>query len=109
MVIYSDAKVMYAGGQRYTSIDLAKSAEKQERVYDVTSAYSNQFKDYFRLDLNVGFRMSGKKMTQEWTIMTQNITGAQNPLFQNYNPQTNSPVNINQLGLFIVPQYKITF
>lgn len=108
-VIFADAKVMWAGGQRYTSIDLAQSQLNQEKVYALETAYNNQFNDYFRLDLNVGFRMSGKRFTQEWNIMTQNITGNENALFQNYNPATNSATQVNQLGLFIVPQYKITF
>jgi len=39
----------------------------------------------------------------------QNITNRQNPLYQRYNPVNQQVNTIYQLGVFPVPQYRITF
>jgi len=109
LFLVADAKAVYAGGQPVAPIDLEASKLAGEAVYDLTNGYSKNLKEYFRLDANVGFKMLGKKVTQEWLVVTQNITNQQNPFFQRYDPLTNQIQTVNQLGLFVVPTYRITF
>ena len=108
-IIFADAKATVAGGQRYTPINLTASLLEGDLVPDYSKANQLQFKDYLRIDLNLGVKKIGKKLTQEWSINTQNITNHQNPLFQRYNPVTAEVRIVNQLGLFIIPQWRITF
>ena len=105
----TDLKGTYAGGQPAAPIDLNASKATGEAVYDLTDGYSRQLNDYLRIDANVGFKMLGKKVTQEWFIITQNITNQENPFFEQYDPQSQKVRVVNQLGLFVVPTYRITF
>ena len=105
----SDIKGTYAGGQPLAPIDIEASKLAGEAVYSLVHGYSKQLKDYMRLDVNIGFKMMGRRVTQEWFVITQNITNRENPFFQRYDAQTQSLQTVNQLGLFVVPTYRITF
>lgn len=104
-----DVKGTYAGGQPAAPIDLDASKLAGEAFYDLTNGYSDKLKDYMRLDANVGFKMLTKKFTQEFTVIAQNVTNRQNPFFERYDAVSQKVQVVNQLGLFIVPTYRITF
>jgi hypothetical protein len=107
--ITSDIKLTAAGGQRYTPIDIAESARKQETVYQKDKAYSERFNDYFRLDFRIAYRIDNPKYSQEFAFDVQNITNHKNPLYKQYNKKTNELETIYQLTIFPMMQYKITF
>ena len=104
-----DVKFTIAGGSRYTPIDLSASAVAKKAVYLDEWAYSKQFEPYYRLDLGLTYRMSRPKITQEFTASCQNVTDKTNPLYNQYNPDENRLVNVNQLGIYPLMQYKILF
>ena len=109
MYIVADSKVTFAGGNRYTPIDLEASQAQGSVVYDTYNAYSLRLDPYFRWDLRLGFKMLGKKTTQEWTIDIQNLTNRKNPYSVSYNAETGEEILVTQLGLFPVFQYRIYF
>lgn len=104
-----DGKVTYAGGQRYTPIDLQQSIIENETVYNEEDAYGAQFDPYFRADIRIGYKVSGKKVTQELALDIQNITNNQNPFGVQYDPSTQEVETTYQLGLFPMVLYRITF
>lgn len=104
-----DTKFTLAGGQRYTPIDLDASILSGETEYDWSRAFEEQFADYMRWDVRLAFKMDGKFATQEWAIDIQNVTNRKNPLYQRYNPAEQEINTVYQLGIFPVPQYRITF
>lgn len=104
-----DGKVTYAGGQRYTPIDLQQSIVANETVYNEEDAYGAQFDPYFRTDIRIGYKVSGKKVTQELALDIQNITNNQNPFGVQYDPSTQEVETTYQLGLFPMVLYRITF
>lgn len=104
-----DGRFTAAGGQRYTPVDLTASIAAGEAVYQSENAYSEQFSDYMRLDLRAAFKLNGKNASQEWAIDVQNVTNRENPFSERYNPVMHEVVTINQLGIFPVMQYRITF
>lgn len=104
-----DGKVTYAGGQRYTPIDLQQSIIDNETVYDAENAYGAQFDPYFRADIRIGYKTSGKKLTQEFAIDIQNLTSNQNPFGVDYNKDTQEVQTTYQLGLFPMVLYRVTF
>lgn len=108
-ILTIDAKITAAGGQRYTPVDIAKTILAGETVYDESKAFSEQFKDYFRADLRVAYRLDGKKFAHEFSLDIQNITNQKNPLYQRYNQNTNELVTINQMGMFPNIGYRILF
>ena len=109
MYIVLDSKITFAGGNRYTPIDLEASQLAGEVVYDEARAFLLQLDPYFRWDFRLGFKMLGRKTTQEWTFDVQNLTGRKNPYSVSYNPQTGEEIIVTQLGFFPVFQYRIYF
>jgi hypothetical protein len=107
--ISTDIKLTAAGGQRYTPVNLSESAAKGETVYNESRAYSEKFKDYFRLDLRLAFRMDNRKYSQEFAFDVQNITNRVNPLYMQYNTTTGKTEFVNQLKFFPMMQYRIVF
>lgn len=104
-----DMKLTGAGGRYYTPIDLVASAAQKQEVRIDSQAFSEKYKDYFRLDFKIGYRLSMKKITQEISIDIQNVANIQNIFRKVYNPRTNSLNNEYQQGIFVLPQYKILF
>ncbi len=107
--ITADIKLTAAGGQRFTPVDLEESTRQGKTVYDEEHAYSEKFKDYFRLDIRVAYRMDNRKFSQEFAFDIQNITNHKNPLYMQYNQKTGETEFVNQLGIFPMMQYRIVF
>lgn len=108
-VLSIDWKVTLAGGRYTTPIDLAKSQQIGETRYDHTQAFTNKLDDYFRTDLKLSFKLNKKKLTHEWAIDFQNLFNTQNIFNQSYNAEADKIVTNYQLGIFVVPQYRIYF
>ena len=109
LYIVTDTRLALAGGQRYIPLDLKLSTEEKAPRYDLPNSYTKQFNTYFRLDLNLGYKVIGRKTTQEFTIIMQNMTNHKNAFGRIYDPYKNKELTINQLGFFLVPQYRIRF
>lgn len=104
-----DTKFTAAGGQRYVPINLAESQAQGEAVYDWDRAFEEQFRDYMRFDIRIGYKMAGAKVTQEWAMDIQNVTNRENPFGQQYNAETGEIEVTNQLGFFPMFLYRATF
>ncbi|HEX2901641.1 MAG TPA: TonB-dependent receptor, partial [Bacteroidia bacterium] len=82
-------KVTFAGGRRYTPIDSVASALVRDAVYIDSLAYTQQFKNYFRVDMRVSLRLNRPKVSHEIAIDLINMLGIKNPLTILYNPDLN--------------------
>lgn len=104
-----DVRGTYAGGKRYTPVDLNASIAAQAEVRDVSRAYQLQYTPYFRVDIKPGYRYNAKKITHEFSIDLQNITRHLNVFQQTYDI-TNQRINTDyQLKFFVIPQYRVLF
>ncbi len=108
-LITINGKATYAGGKRYIPIDLSASQNSNQTEYFYDRAYEDQYKDYFRIDVKFGFKLNGKKMTQEWAFDLQNILNRKNIFQQVYNPVKRNIQTEYQLGLFPMMTYRINF
>jgi hypothetical protein len=108
-VIFLDTKFTIAGGNRYTPIDLNASIAAGYEITQDAEAFSNRFPTYIRWDIKVGYRINRAKLTHEFFVDIQNVTNQQNVFIRRYNRTTQSINDTNQLGLFPVVQYRITF
>ncbi|HQW22042.1 MAG TPA: TonB-dependent receptor [Bacteroidia bacterium] len=108
-VLTLNGKYTLAGGKRYIPIDLEASIVSNETEYNYENAYENKYSDYSRLDVKFGFKLNGKKVTQEWTLDIQNILDSKNVFQQVYNPTTQSIQTEYQLGFFPMVTYRILF
>jgi len=107
-----DFKLTWAGGKRYTPIDVEASQENDNPFgtkYIEELAYSEQFPDYFKADVKIGFRLDGKKVSQIWEFYIENVTNHKNPLYQSYSKSKDEIVTVYQLGFFPLFNYKIYF
>ncbi|MDX2191282.1 MAG: TonB-dependent receptor [Bacteroidota bacterium] len=98
-----------AGGKRVTPIDLNLSRQRQNTAYDDTKAFSEQLPTYFRTDLTVSFRRDGKRISQEWRVLVNNITDNKNVFLRRYDVYNDAIADTYQLPLQVVPQYRILF
>jgi len=104
-----DIKLSYAGGKRYTPIDLKASQDAVETKYIESKAYSEQFNPFLKADIKFGYRINMRKISQEWVFYIENFTNHTNILMQNYSPSRNEVKNVNQLGFFPMMQYRLHF
>ncbi len=102
-------KVTYAGSRRYVPILEQESAKKGEAVYDEDKAFELRLKDFFRTDLKIGFKINGKRVTQEFALDLQNMFNTQNVLTKQFNPRSGKVENLYQIGIFPIPLYRIYF
>lgn len=79
-----DGKINWAGGQRYTPIDLEASRNAGYAVYQEDKAFSNQLSDYFRIDFRLGYKWIAKKATHQIALDIRNVTNRENPFYIRY-------------------------
>jgi len=107
-----DLKMTWAGGNRYTPIDIKASRNSNDAFgteYFEELAYSKQFPNYFKADVKIGFRLDGKKISQLWEFYVENVTNHKNPLNQLYSSSKDQITTIYQLGFFPLFNYRIYF
>jgi hypothetical protein len=104
-----DIKFTYAGGKRYSPINLPASVATNTEVRDYTRAYELQYPDYFRMDVKPSYRLNLKKVTMEWSCDLQNITHHDNIFQQVYDPTQGKITTDYQLKFFFVPQFRMLF
>ncbi|MEY5132075.1 MAG: hypothetical protein RLZZ198_79 [Bacteroidota bacterium] len=113
------AKVTTAGGKRYGLVDIAKTNQEKDLIYQDSMFNALQFKDYFRMDLKISWRMNAKAMTHEIGLDLVNILGTENVLSLAYAPSLDPAVISDpsyqpitrkyQLGFLPIFYYKIDF
>jgi hypothetical protein len=108
-VISLDIRGTYAGGKRYTPIDVQASILAKNEVIDASKAYSLQYPEYFRLDVKPGYRFNTKKVTHEFSVDIQNVTRHLNVFQQAYDIKNETIKTDYQLKFFVIPQYRLLF
>jgi hypothetical protein len=108
-IIGLDLKFTFAGGNRYTPVDLPQSILYQHAVYIDSMAYSKQFSDYQKIDVKVSFRINRKKASHYIYFHVENVLNHKNVLQQVYNDTKHEMTQDYQLGLFPYGGYRIEF
>lgn len=72
-------RILWSGGMRFTPIDEEKSVETGRAVYIQSEAYSDQNRNYFRVDARVALRKNAEKFSWKLSLDIQNLTNYQNP------------------------------
>jgi hypothetical protein len=108
-VFILDMRTTYAGGKRYTPIDIPASILAKDEVRDGSKAYTLQYPDYYRSDVKFGYRFNSKKVTHEFSVDVQNITKHLNVFQQTYDIANQTIKTDYQLRFFVIPQYRLMF
>ncbi len=103
-----DMKTVWAGGKRYTPVDIEASITENSVQWDWNKAFELQ-DDYFRLDMRIGYKVNGKKISQEWALDLQNITNHQNLFMEEYDFEEGKPKKVYQQGFMPMMLYRIQF
>ncbi len=109
MRINIDLKGVYAGGKPYTPWDEQKTIANNNPVYLWDESYSERHKDYFRIDLKIGFRMSMGKTDHEYALEIQNVTNHKNVYQQVWDPINSKMKTDYQQGFFPMFMYRVHF
>ncbi|MFY7989757.1 MAG: TonB-dependent receptor [Fluviicola sp.] len=107
-----DVKFTHAGGRFYTPVDLVLSQLAGTQINKGDAyAYSEQYADFLRLDVKVGFTLNSAKrsISQSWFFDVNNVTNRKNIFADRYNPLTNSINTAYQIGFFPNFVYRIEF
>ncbi len=108
-VIGLNMKVFWAGGNRYTPIDIEESIAQGEQVRDRDREFEAQLDDYFRLDTRVHFRQNFKKLAWEFSIDIQNTTDRLNEVKRKFDVETGTEEKRYQQGILPVARLRIEF
>lgn len=108
-VLGFDLKMTFAGGNRYTPLDIPQSIADKNAVYIDVLAYSQRFKDYQKIDFKVSFKTNKKHSTQSLFINVENILNRKNILRQVWDDSVQNVKDEYQLGLFPYAGYRIEF
>ncbi|MEL6925877.1 MAG: TonB-dependent receptor, partial [Bacteroidota bacterium] len=104
-----NGKFIYAGGNRYTPIDVEASRERQRTVRDVDLLFAERLSDYLRFDVGLSYKMIRKRMTHSIMLDVQNVTNNQNPGGFYYDTRQEKIQEYYLTGFFPVFNYRIEF
>ncbi len=102
-------KITWAGGLRYTPIDQDATDAAGQVVYVDSLTNSKQFKDYFRFDAKLHYRVNARKLTHEVGIDLVNLLGRKNVLRLQYNTEDQTISEVYQLGFLPLFYYRVDF
>ena len=103
-------RVVWTGGQRYGEVDREKSNFEQDIVYKDAHYNEYQFKDYFRADIKIAYKLNTKKFTHEIALDIANLLDTKNVLKYSYSQGRANPiVQENQLGRLPIFYYRLDF
>jgi hypothetical protein len=102
-------RIGYAGGFRYTPIDLAASSAAREAVTIDSLAFTQTYPSYFRPDLRIAYRQNKPKFSWMISFDLGNFVDFKNILRQQYDKQHNELVYKYQVGLLPVVAFQVDF
>lgn len=104
-----DGRVTLNGGQRYTPVNVEHSFDLGYTVQDYSRTNELQYPDYFRADIRIAYKVSSKKLTQEWAIDFRNLTNHKNLFTREFNPVSGEFQDTYQIGFLPIGQWRIYF
>jgi len=108
-LIGANLRWTWAGGNRYSPVDLEASRAEGEAVYVESQRYSLQNPDYYRLDLRVSYRKNRPKASHILSLDLQNATNRLNPFNQYYDEEKGRVETSYHTGLIPILNYRIEF
>jgi len=108
-MIGTNLKFLWAGGNRYTPVDLAASQQKGYPVLFQDQAFALQADDYFRTDVRISYRKNKPKASYVLSLDIQNLTNRLNVHSQSYDRAKGEIVTNHLPGMVPVLNYRIEF
>ncbi|MFC2100611.1 carboxypeptidase regulatory-like domain-containing protein [Bacteroidota bacterium] len=99
----------WAGGLRYSPINLEESMEEGYTVRYQENLYSDQRPAFMRYDIKFSLRKEKKHTTRVWELDIQNVTNRLNTAGDYYSNHKQEIVEYSQLGIIPILSYRIEF
>lgn len=104
-----NAKFIYAGGRKYSPINLAESLKLNEQVIDETKINTLTADPYIRVDFSASYRINGKRAAHYILLDIQNLLNRQNNIGLFYNPSKHIIEKDKWIGIVPTLTYRIEF
>lgn len=104
-----DGKFTYNKGRRYTPVLIDESIAAGYEIRDWENTNTERYPDFIKLNFRVGFKMVGKRVTQEWAADLTNITNRKNIFVQEFDAKNGVWNTTYQTGFLPIVQYKLYF
>jgi hypothetical protein len=104
-----NSNIAWAGGLRYIPINIEKSIEAQETVYEYEKSFEEKYKDFFKMNIKFIYRVNGNKYSYESGFGINNLTNRKNIMQQTFNTETGKIVYDYQMGLMPEGFFRIYF
>lgn len=105
----ADFRLTYAGGRRFSPINLEASQLQDREIRDESRAFEEQYTPYFRADFKIGVRQNFKKFAHAFFFDVRNVTNQQNIFTYGYSRTTNDIRTTYQTGFFPIALYTVYF
>jgi hypothetical protein len=99
----------WAGGKRYTPIDLDASVAQGQAVYEWGRIFSEQARDYLRMDLGINLHLYREKTEHVFSVEIQNLSNRNNVFTLYYDPYAALIREYPMTGLIPIFNYRIEF
>ncbi|NQY67316.1 MAG: TonB-dependent receptor [Flavobacteriales bacterium] len=102
-------RMTYAGGKRYTPIDIEASIDNSRQIEYLDQAYTQRHNPYFRSDFKITFQINKERLSHAIAIDLQNLTNQKNVFEYGYNVRNQRITTVYQRGFLPVVLYKLVF
>ncbi|NJM93767.1 MAG: TonB-dependent receptor, partial [Cytophagales bacterium] len=102
-------KLLWAGGRRFTPLDMEASRQEGEAVPDYAQPFAQRVPHYARLDVGLRYRINYAESAFIISLDIQNLTNRLNAYTQSYNATRQELVWITQSGLIPVLNLRYEF
>jgi hypothetical protein len=104
-----NAKMIYAGGRKYSPVNLAESIRLDEEVIDQTSVNTLTTDPYVRVDFSASYRINSKRAGHFILLDIQNVLNKENVLGMHYNTSKRVIEPRKWTGIIPSLNYRIEF
>lgn len=102
-------RLIWSGGRRILTVDLPASVEQGQPVYKDYDLFSEQARDYFRIDFGLKLHFFREKSEHVLSLDIQNLTNRSNVLAEIYNPETKGVEEYLMTGFIPILNYRLEF
>jgi hypothetical protein len=105
-----DAKVVWAGSNRYLPFSSQQIADYHHlRIDDWHNAYKKRMKDFFRVNLRLGYRINLFRVSHEIALDIYNLTNHKNIFLEHFDPITGETQTYYQFSFLPIVLYRVQF
>ncbi|MEZ4962192.1 MAG: TonB-dependent receptor [Saprospiraceae bacterium] len=108
-ILGTNAKLVYAGGNRTTPIDLGASQQAGREVLVDGAVFEDRLPAYLRLDLGFSYRWNKPKFALVLSLDVQNVSNRLNVEQRYYDPLSGEIVETKMLGIIPILNGRVEF